>query len=262
MNILTVKNLNWSYNGRNILKEISFSLKKGTFVSILGPNGSGKTTLLKNIIAYLTPRKNTVIVGDSDIVDLKAKERAKKLAYLPQGFHTDMEFTVHDVVLMGRNPYIGRFASETSKDLKIAEDCMRLTKVYELMDRKITELSGGELQRVLIARALAQEPEILLMYEPVSHLDLHHQIFLLDLFGYLVKERGLTILCVLHDINLAASYSDYIILIKDGEIKKYGEPLEVLTKENIEEVYGTEVLFLDNPYTRFPLIIPKGCKAL
>lgn len=249
-----INNLNWSFGDKQILKNINISFEKNKFYSIIGPNGSGKTTLLKNISKALECQKKSVFIEDIDITSLKNRELARKLAVVPQNTNLDFDFSAFDIVLMGRAPYLGRFQTESEEDLKIARRAMEVTNTWELREKDITKLSGGEQQRVVIARAIAQETDIILLDEPIAHLDIHHQVELLDT----IKELNVsvTVIAVLHDLSLAAQYSDYLILFKDGEIKAVGTPEEVITKENIKAVYNMEVHIVEDPLTGKPHIIP------
>lgn len=254
--IIKVEDLYFSYGEKPILDGISFHIKEGTFVSIIGPNGSGKTTLLKNISSILTPCRGSIYLKERDIKKYKKKELAKKLAYVPQSIATDFEFTVMDIVLMGRSPYIGTFQSETEEDIRIANDSMMMTNTFELRHKKITEISGGEKQRVIIACALAQTPDIILLDEPVSNLDIQHQVDVLGILKKLNRDKNMTVITVLHDLNLAAEYSDMVMLLMDGKLITMGTPLDVITRENISNAYKADIYMTVNPVSGKPHIIP------
>ncbi len=249
MYALEVKNLKFGYNRETILKDVSFNIEKGKFISIIGPNGSGKSTLLKNLNGIYTPSGGKVTVDSIDINRIKTKELAKKIALVPQNTIIDYEFTVEDIVLMGRHPYKGRFQREDDNDYEIVKEALEMTNTFHLKDRIITEISGGERQRVIIAKALAQNPSIILLDEPTSHLDINHQIEILNLLRKLNQEKGTTIVVVIHDINLASRYSDKIIMLNEGEIIGIGRPEEVITKENIEFAYNLKVAIDKNKHT-------------
>lgn len=249
MYALEVKNLKFGYNREMILKDVSFNIEKGKFISIIGPNGSGKSTLLKNLNGIYTPNGGKVTVESIDIDRIKTKELAKKIALVPQNTIIDYEFTVEDIVLMGRHPYKGRFQREDDRDYEIVKEALEMTNTFHLKDRIITEISGGERQRVIIAKALAQNPSIILLDEPTSHLDINHQIEILNLLRKLNQEKGTTIVVVIHDINLASRYSDKIIMLNEGEIIGSGRPEEVITKENIEFAYNLKVAIDKNKHT-------------
>lgn len=255
-NPIVIKNLNWSFGDKKILDNINLQLNKGDFCSIIGPNGSGKTTLLKNISKNLHPNKNTVFIESKDLLSYSNKKLAQKIANVPQNTYIDFEFSALDIVLMGRTPYLGRFQKESLADLEIAQTAMENTNTWHLKDKKITQLSGGERQRVLTARAISQETEILLLDEPISHLDIHQQIEILDTVKNLNNTRNLTVVTVLHDLNIAAEYSDSVIMVNEGKILAYGNPKEVLTEENIKKVYDMKFHMMKNPITGKPYIIP------
>lgn len=258
--MITVKNLNFKYGEKSILENINFNIQKNKFYSILGPNGSGKTTLLKNINKSLEQIKNTIFIENEDLYFIKNKDLAKKISWVPQNTSIDFDFSVMDIVLMGRNPYISRFSSESHEDLTIVEESMKITNTWNLKDKNIRELSGGERQRVIIARALAQKTDILLLDEPTSNLDIHHQIELLDTIKFV--NSNMTIVAVLHDLNLASQYSDYLILLKDGKIISIGTPEQVLTKHNIQLAYDIDVNIIKDPITLRPHIIPISKKLI
>lgn len=249
MYALQVENLQFGYRKDLVLKEISFNIEKGKFVSIIGPNGSGKSTLLKTINQLYSPSQGNILIDGNDINRLKKKELARKIALVPQDTLIDYEFTVEDIVLMGRHPYKGRFQKENENDYKIVNEALKMTNTLHLKDRVITEISGGERQSVIIAKALAQKPSIILLDEPTSHLDINHQIEILNLLKRLNKETGTTIVIVIHDINLASRYSDEIIMLNEGEILGMGSPEKVITKNNIEFAYELKVEIEKNKYT-------------
>lgn len=251
-----VESLKFSYNEKKILNNVTFSVEKGEFVSIIGPNGSGKSTLLKNIASNLKPDKGCIKIDGRDLKLFKSKELAKKMALVPQDTNISFDFQVFDIVLMGRSPYLSRFEREKEYDYEVTTQALKLTDTFYLRDRNINEISGGERQRVIIARALAQEPEIILLDEPTSHLDINHQIEILNLLHKLNREKGMTILIVIHDINLAARYSNKMMLLNDGEILSIGKPEDVVTQRNMEKAYNMDIIVNENPYTNSPYIIP------
>ncbi|RMD01876.1 heme ABC transporter ATP-binding protein [Clostridium autoethanogenum] len=253
---IEVKNLNYSFDEVNILHDINIDFKKNKFYSIIGPNGSGKTTLLKNIAKTLKPYKSTVFIKDKDILDLKSKALARKLAVVPQNSDLNMDFSVQDIVLMGRAPYFSKLQSESENDYVIAKHAMEMTNTWKFHDKYINQLSGGEKQRVLIARALTQDTDIILLDEPISNLDIYHQIEILDNVKSLSKK--ITVIMVLHDLNFAAQYSDHVILVNSGRVVVQGAPQEVLTEKNIKKVYKINVCIIKNPVTGKPYIIPIG----
>jgi iron complex transport system ATP-binding protein len=251
---INVKNLSFSYDNKEVLKDISLGFNKGKFYSVIGPNGSGKSTFIKNISKILSPRYKSIFIDNQDICSFSNKNLAKLMAAIPQNILIDYEFTAFDVVMMGRNPYKKRFEDFSFEDEKIVEKYMRATNTWELRDKFITELSGGEVQRVIAARALSQETEIILLDEPTSHLDIQYQIEFLNIFRSLKSDK--IIIAVLHDLNLASIFSDEIILINEGQVKAIGKPWEVINKENIKSVYNLLVEVLENPISKCPYIIP------
>lgn len=251
---LTVKDLNYGYGNKNILHNINLEFAKGNFYTILGPNGSGKTTLLKNISRVVPVDTKKIYIDGNDINSLSSKDLAQNLASVPQNTNIDFEFTALDIVLMGRAPYLKRFQNEQERDFKIVEDSMKMTNTWELKDKNINELSGGERQRVIIARALAQDTDILLLDEPISNLDIQHQIEILDTVKFLSKD--ITVIAILHDLNLAAEYSDSLILLKDGTINAQGSVESVFTEKNLQEVYNMDVCIIKNPISGKPHVLP------
>jgi len=255
-----VDNLSFSYGDRKVLNDICAGFKPGTVCGLLGPNGSGKTTLLKNIAAILKPEKNAVYINCRDITKMTPVEIAKEMALVPQNTHIDFDFTVEDIVMMGRTPHIKGFSNETEEDREIVRWALETARVSHLKDRNIKSISGGELQRVIIARALAQKTQIILLDEPVSQLDIHHQLSIMETVTKLCHEQKLTVVTVLHDLNLAAEYCDTIYLLKEGRIVCGGSPKEVLTYQVIEEVYDIVCLVYENPVSKKPHVIPVSSK--
>lgn len=253
--LLKIDDITCSYGAVKVLSGLTFSIDGGSFTGIIGPNGSGKSTLLKSLSRVLKPVKGAVLLDEENLYSLDTREVAKKMAVVPQETAVNFSFTVKEVVIMGRSPHLGLFQSEGRKDFEVARQAMELTNTYHLADRLITAISGGERQRVIIAKALTQEPKIILLDEPTSHLDINHQIEILNLLKRLNRENNLTIIAVFHDLNLAAQYCDNLVLMKSGAIFTLGEPEEVLTADNIKEVYGASVLIRKHPVTGHPSII-------
>lgn len=256
MYALQVQNLKFGYKRDLVLKDISFNIEKGQFISIIGPNGSGKSTILKLLNNLYSPKKGNIFIEGKNIYGYKKRDLAQKIALVPQDTFLDYEFTVEDVVLMGRHPYKKRFQKEDENDFKIVEEALKMTNTLHLKDKLITEISGGERQRVVIARALAQNPSIILLDEPTSHLDINHQIEILNLLKRLNQEKSTTIVIVIHDINIASRYSDEIIMINEGKIVGIGRPEEVITKKNIEETYNLKVIIEKNRVTNKIYLTP------
>ena len=221
-------------------------------LSLVGPNGSGKTTLLKCINRILRPKRGTILVEGRDVSKVELKELARSLGYVPQSAPSSFPLTVFDAVLLGRKPHVNWKLDE--RDKEIAFGVLRLMELDGMALRLFIELSGGEKQKVLMARALSQEPQILLLDEPTSNLDLKHQLEVLELVINMVKEKGLSAVMAMHDLNLASTFSDRIVMLKDGKIYAAGEPKGVLNSDNIKEVYGIEATVNSN--SGRPYIIP------
>jgi iron complex transport system ATP-binding protein len=251
---LSIEKLSFSYELKKVLEQVDMNIKKGSFFCIVGPNGSGKSTLLKVISAALKPQKGVVYLEGRNINHMKSRSVAKLLSFVPQNTSLEFDFKVSDVVLMGRYPYVNRLRGETEEDLEIAERSMKYTNTTHLRDRSFMELSGGERQRVILAQALAQEPEILILDEPVSHLDLQHQVEILNLIKKMCVDRKLTAITVLHDLNMASAYSDYIVMMKDGKVRQQGTPYETLTASGIKEIFNTDVYVSVSPVGNKPYI--------
>ena len=251
----TIEKLHGGYNGTEILKGVSVELRESEFASIIGPNGSGKTTLLRAMSRVLRPTRGSIRLDGKDIYAISAREFAKRVAVVPQDTLAAFDFSVLEIVLMGRSPRLGRFAVEGNKDTEIALAALARTGTAHLRDRQINALSGGERQRVLVARALAQEPDVLLLDEPTSHLDISFQFEIMDLVKSLNRERGMTVLAVLHDLNLASQYCDRLIMFGHGSVQADGSPDEVITADNIRRVYGAEVWVRKHPATGRPYVI-------
>lgn len=252
---IDIRDLSWQYGNEKILKDLNIKIHKSKFYSIIGPNGSGKTTLIKNISKTLESGIDTIFIDGKDVTKINNKELAQKISVVPQNTEIEFDFSVMDIVLMGRTPYLKKFQNETVDDVNIAKKAMELTNTLKLREKKINQISGGERQRVIIARALTQQTDIVLLDEPISHLDINHQIESLNTLKYL-SNKGTTIITVMHDLNLAAQYSNYLILLKDGKLIALGKPEEVITKENLEKVYNMEICIIKNPVTQKPHVIP------
>lgn len=255
MNPIKINKLNWSYGDTKILTDISLDISHGKFTGIIGPNGSGKTTVAKLLSKLLDADSETVYIEGKDLSDIKISELAKKMALVPQSSDIDYEFTVYEVVMLGRTPHIGRFQRESAVDFDIVKKAMKDTDTWQYRDRYINQLSGGERQRVIIAKALSQEPKILILDEPVTYLDVHHQLNLMELIKKLSEERNITIVTILHDLNFALKYCDYVIMLNEGKIYKHGIPEDVVTKEHIKNVYDIEVNMISHPVTNSPHIV-------
>lgn len=246
----------WGGYGKNeIIKGISLSINKGDFIGIIGPNGSGKSTLLRLLSRVLTPTKGLVELDGKRVLAMDSKEFSRSVAFVPQDTLINFSYTALEIVLMGRIPHLGRMEAESRKDIEIAEKAMSLTDTLDLKMRQIDSLSAGERQRVIIARALAQEPRLLFLDEPTSHLDIGHQIMVLDLLKKLNGDSGISIVIVLHDLNLASEYCGSMMLIDEGRVFTEGTAEKVLTYQNIEKVYKTIVVVDKNPISSKPYVM-------
>jgi len=254
--VIEAFNIKCAYQSREVLKGITISLLPQELIGLLGPNGSGKTTLIKTLSKNLKPIAGAVFLDGKPLDELSYRDIAKKTGVVPQETALDFAFTVYEVVMMGRNPYISRFQGETKEDEEIVKETMRATNTLEFVDRPITELSGGEKQRVILARALAQNPKVLLLDEPTSHLDITYQIEILNLIRDLIKKKNIAALAAIHDPNLAAQFCDKIILMKDGEIYDVGAPKDVLNTENLKEVFNIDVIVKQHPVYGSIYILP------
>jgi iron complex transport system ATP-binding protein len=257
--MLKISNLSSGYRDKEVIKNISFEVKQGDFVGIIGPNGSGKTTLFRTLTKVIPEYRGLAMYKNKEIKNWQVRALSREIAVVPQFLFMTFSFTVYNFVALGRSPYLGRLEPLSTRDKEIIEHSMYTTECSHLGDRIVTELSGGELQRVFLAQALAQEPKLLLLDEPTSHLDIGHQVEILHLLKQLNQQSGLTIIIILHDLNLASDYSERLLLLKEGSVYKNGMPSEVLTYQNIEAVYRTVVVVNENPVTKKPhiLLVPK-----
>lgn len=236
-----VKELDFAYDGNLILKAIDLEADEGKILALVGPNGSGKTTLLRNISGVLKPQKGVVYLDMQEIARLSPKEIAKKLAVLAQESRCSFNFTVREIVELGRLPHLQRFAGLSAEDHRAVEEAMRVTESLQFASRAINELSSGERQRVFLAMALSQEPKILLLDEPTSHLDINYQLEIMEIIRARA-DKGLTVIMAIHDLNLAASFADKIAMLHEGKLVAVGSLQEVLTEELISLVFGVEMV--------------------
>ncbi len=238
---LAAENLNLNYGDERILEEISFKVEQGAVIGLIGPNASGKSTLLKSLAGLIKPRTGEIRLDGQLIHKMKAARRAEMIAVVNQETSIGFSFTVEEVVMMGRTPFLSRLRSPAIRDYEQVRHGMELTGVEHLADRAINTLSGGERQRVLIARALVQEPSLLLLDEPTAHLDINHQYDILNILKDMNQAQGLSVIIALHDLNLAAQYCDWLMLLHQRRIFARGTPDEILTADNIMSVYGAQV---------------------
>jgi iron complex transport system ATP-binding protein len=260
--MLQIDHLTCGYGDGFQISDISFNIPEGSFTGIIGPNGSGKTTLFRGITGELELRKGSIILNNCDIIHLTAKEKARSLAIVTQQTE-NIGITVEDYVLMGRLPYRSPLQFfETKTDYDIAHKYLKLTGIEHLKNRYLYRLSGGEKQLAAVARALTQQPDLLLLDEPTSHLDITHQVQTLNLIQHLSGELGLTVLMIIHDLNLAAEYCDYLLMMDNGKLYTKGHPKEVVTYQNIENVYKTVVITQTNPLSKRPAVFLVSEKIL
>ena len=254
--------VNVSLNSARILNGISFEIRAGEFLGVIGPNGSGKSTLLRTMAGVLTPLSGSVRLDGSEVARIHGRQLARRLAIVPQDNPIAFDFTVQEIVLMGRSPHLRRFEIEKGRDAEIAVDALRRTNLLHLADRSIGTLSGGERQRAMIARALAQQTDILFLDEPTAHLDINYQVEILDLARRENAENGKTVVVVLHDLNLAAEFCDRLIMLSEGSVFAAGSPEEVITRENVQQVYGTSVWVRKHPTSGRPYVLSLGSRAV
>ncbi len=249
---LKIEGIEFSYNSTEVLRGINFEIKKGELVSILGTNGAGKTTLLKTINLILKPKRGVVYLNGKRLDKMSAREIAQKIGYVPQ-YSPKKPIKVFDAVLLGRKPYIRWEVSR--HDIKKAEEVLKLLNLEKLAMRSLFELSGGEFQKVMIARAIAQEPEVLLLDEPMANLDLKNQLEVAELIRSITETRGVSTLVVMHDVNLALRISHRFIMMKEGKIFKVGGA-EIITEDSIKQVYGVDAVVKEIPDISLKIVIP------
>lgn len=250
---LSIDNIEFSYGSASILKGIKLELERGEFLGIVGPNGSGKTTLMKCINRILTPSKGEIMIDGNDISKMKLTQIAKEMGYVPQNSGGSLSSpTVFEVVMMGRSPHIAWKAGKT--DERIVWDSLIDLGIKEYASHPFDELSSGQIQRVLIARAVAQEAKILLLDEPTSNLDIKYQVEVMNLVHSLSRRNRLGICAIVHDLDLAMKYCDKVIMMEEGRITSIGSPADVLTQQNIKNVYGVDVI-IDRQYERPHILI-------
>jgi len=253
--ILNATDLSLAYADKTVLEDISLELHHGEVLGVVGPNGVGKTTLIKALSGVLPPTRGHVMLGRKDLAAMPYHQRAREIAVVPQATRLPGAFTALDVVLMGRTPYLGWLGNEGEEDRRIALDAMQRTRTANLADRLIAEMSGGEQQRVLIARALTQTPSVLLLDEPTAHLDLRHQDDVLHLVRSLADQEQFAVLLALHDLNLVSRFADRVALLSNKSIFRLGPPDDVLQPAILEEVYGMKIVVTDHPLYGTPMVL-------
>lgn len=258
---LALDNVSFSYSNGPVLEDVSLAVARGEMTALLGPNGSGKTTLIKLAAGVLRPRRGTVMLGKADLRWLGRKASARRIAVVPQLFHLPFAFTVAEVAMLGRTPFLKPFSEEKREDREAVQSSLEMTGAAGLAGRYFNELSGGERQKVVLAMALAQQPEVLLLDEPTAHLDINHQVEILTLLQRLNRERGITIVAAMHDLNLASLYFQRLVLLKDRHIVAGGPPADILTPKLIEEVFAARVWVQPHPVSSgvpYVIMLPPG----
>jgi iron complex transport system ATP-binding protein len=254
--MLKINNLSVFYGDRQILHDIQLEVKSGEIVVLLGPNGAGKSTLIRSVSGVIPIRKGNIFVDQKDVTSLSTMERARHISVVPQAVSIPPAFNVWETVLLGRTPYLNFLGQTSAKDEAIARQALEQVDVLHLIEKRMNEISGGEQQRVLLARTLAQDTPILLMDEPTTHLDISHQVDLLKLITKQAREKNLTVLIALHDLNLASMFADRIAIVQNGLLCVAGTPQETLTSKIINSVYNVPVHVISHPQSGAPFIIP------
>jgi len=253
---LEIKNLTVAYDHHVVVKDVSFQLANGCILGLIGPNGAGKTTLIRAMSGVIPARSGEIIADRKDLSKLSVMERARLIAVVPQARSLPGAFTGWETVLLGRTPYLNWLGQVSQKDQAIAREAMEMTDTLELVDRRLEELSGGEQQSLLLARALAQSAPILLLDEPTTHLDLHHQMELLNQVHRLAKQRNLTVVMVLHDLNQVNRFADEVVLLVGGKVFAHAQTEEVMNSHMLSMAYEVELKVVKTPESRFPVVIP------
>ncbi len=260
MNLLSTRRLTLAYDGASIIMNLDLAIPAGKITTLVGPNGCGKSTLLRGLARLLKPRTGRVYLDGADIFKLSTKAVAKRLGILPQGPVAPEGLTVRDLVAQGRYPYQNWLQQWSKEDERLVEQALATTGMTPLADRALDTLSGGQRQRAWIAMALAQDTEILLLDEPTTFLDLAHQVEVLDLLYELNQTEGRTIVMVLHDLNQACRYADYLVAVREGQVWAEGVPAQVMTEAIVREVFGLECRIVTDPVAGSPMCVPLGRK--
>ncbi len=255
---IEVQQVTLGYGRRVVVSDLSLNIRPGQMMGLVGPNGCGKSTIIKALSRIILPGSGRILLNGRDIARIPRIELARQLGVVPQIPLLPSTFTVFEVVLMGRNPHLGLFQYEGSRDMDIAWRAMEKTSIQNLSRRRIGDLSGGEIQCVVIARVLAQETAAMLLDEPTANLDIGRQIEVLDLIKGLCRQQGLTVVIALHDLNLAAQYCDRLALLYDGRVHAEGTPGEVINADNIRQVYGAGSYVYTHPAVNLPVVLPNA----
>lgn len=258
MNVLNGQQLTLSYEQNTIINNLNLNIPEGKVTVLVGPNGCGKSTLLRGLSRLLKPRGGQVVLASQDIWKMPTKDLAKRLGILPQGPVAPEGLTVHELVAQGRYPHQSWFQQWSAEDERMTQEALFITGLTDLADRPVDTLSGGQRQRAWIAMTLAQDSDIILLDEPTTYLDLAYQMEVLDLLHDLNVERGKTIVMVLHDLNQACRYADYLVAVHKGQIAAHGDPQDVIDCELLRDVFGIECHIISDPLTGTPLVVPAG----
>jgi iron complex transport system ATP-binding protein len=253
--MISIRDIVAGYGEHVVLDGVSLEVKRGEFIGLIGPNGCGKTTLMRVISGVLPARSGAVLMEGSDVRHFKRRELARSMAVLSQDLGADLSFTVREIALMGRAPHLPRIGVETRADRNIAEHAMVVADIWHLADQPVNRISGGERQRAFFAMCLAQQPRVLLLDEPMSHLDIGHQITMLELIRGLNRTEGLTVMAVFHDLNLAAEYCDRLMVLHRGKVQAIGPARDVVTPDMIRRVYDAEVDVEPNRKSGKPFVV-------
>lgn len=256
--MLEIQSLSVAYYDIDVIKDINLSIAEREILAVVGPNGVGKSTLVRAVSGVHPARKGKVRVNGNELDRLPYLQRARYMAVVPQARELPAAYTVYETVMMGRTPYLNWLGQAGRLDHELVRLALERTALLAMAERRIGELSGGEQQRVLLARALAQDTPIMLLDEPTTHLDLQHQSNLLNLVRRLAQEKNLSVLMVLHDLNLAGLYADRVALMANGSVYAVGSPAEVITAENLTSVYSVPVNVIPHPDYGTPLVLPDG----
>ena len=258
---MIINDITVGYQDTKVIENLTLKVGKAEFCAIIGPNGAGKSTLLKSLIGYIPMQNGKIEIDGKNISEWNKKKLAQRISLIPQDFQLQFDHKVRDLILMGRFPYLGYWESYSKKDYEIIEKIIDQLDLQDMAGKKFSQLSGGERQRVAIARALAQEASTILMDEAFSHLDLNHQIEIMQLLSKINKEQKKRIILVSHNLNLACEYCDRVIMLKKGKLIADGNPNEVVTKENIKKLFGADLLIVKHPISGKPNIIyPESSK--
>ena len=254
--VLTTEGLQFGYRkGELVLQEVCLSATAGRFVAVLGPNGSGKTTLLRCLLGRLKPGGGRILLDGRPLAHYSHKALARLMGYVPQFPESAFAFMVRELVLMGRFAYTGALGLARPQDVSVARAAMEMTDTLQFSDRTLGELSGGEAQCVMIARALAQQPQVMLLDEPTSHLDIRNQLKIYRMMQRLAHDWQMAVVCVSHDVNLAARFADELVLMRDGRIVASGAPVDVISKQTLREVYDVKIELIDATGRDVPLVV-------